>query len=141
VVDAYRRWHRLGRAHSVETWIDGRLAGGLYGVAIGRMFFGESMFAQEADASKIALCALIALARERGMPIIDCQQNTEHLARFGAREWPREEFERQLALSIGGAEGDEGDDRPGQWTYDPAHWRHLGLQPELNPRSADPQRA
>lgn len=123
MVAAYRRWHRLGRTHSVETWVDGHLVGGLYGVAIGRMFFGESMFAHRPDASKIALCALIALAREQRMPIIDCQQNTEHLARFGAREWSRADFERQLTLSLGGA----GDDRPQRWTYDPAHWRHLGL--------------
>ena len=72
--------------HSVETWVDGELCGGLYGVSIGRMFFGESMFAWRTDASKIALAALVALCREHGIELIDCQQNTRHLASVGARE-------------------------------------------------------
>jgi leucyl/phenylalanyl-tRNA--protein transferase len=125
MVDAYRAWHRAGRVHSVETWIDGRLAGGLYGVCIGRMFFGESMFAHVTDASKIALAALVAGCRARGIGLIDCQQNTRHLASFGAREWPRAEFERQLSLCLGGAD----DDRPGPWTYDVSHWPLLGIEP------------
>jgi leucyl/phenylalanyl-tRNA--protein transferase len=83
---AYSAWHRAGAVHSVETWIDGQLVGGLYGVGIGRMCFGESMFSQATDASKIALAALVAFCRAHGIGLIDCQQNTEHLASLGARE-------------------------------------------------------
>jgi leucyl/phenylalanyl-tRNA--protein transferase len=137
MVEAYRRWHRAGSVHSFETWIDGRLAGGLYGVAIGRMFFGESMFARVDDASKIALAALVAYCREHGMPIIDCQQNTAHLTRFGAREWPRELFERQLTLSIGGPNDDGG----GDWTYDSSHWRQLGLDDPAGPETESHRKA
>ena len=76
-------------SHSFETWIDGELAGGLYGVGLGRMFFGESMFARRTDASKIALAALVAFCRDRGIETIDCQQRTAHLASLGGRELPR----------------------------------------------------
>ena len=76
IVDAYGALHARGIAHSVEAWRDGRLVGGLYGVSIGRMFFGESMFARETDASKVALVHLVAIARARRMPLIDCQQET-----------------------------------------------------------------
>lgn len=93
---AYRRLHALGHAHSVETWIGGELAGGLYGVAIGRAFFGESMFTRVSDASKIALAHLVLQLRRWGYGLIDCQMNTAHLARFGAREIPRTAFSRQL---------------------------------------------
>lgn len=120
MVDAYVAWHRLGRAHSVETWIDGELAGGLYGVGIGRMFFGESMFARRTDASKIALCALVCFAREHGIPLIDCQQNTRHLASFGAREIPRDDFVAHVALASGGPD-------IADWTYHPALWDRLLL--------------
>lgn len=89
---AYGRLHRMGYAHSVEAWREERLVGGLYGVALGRVFFGESMFARETDASKVALAHLVALATEQGVPIIDCQQQTAHLASLGARPIPREEF-------------------------------------------------
>ena len=89
---AYGDLHRRGYAHSVEAWRDGHLAGGLYGVALGRVFFGESMFARETDASKVALAHLVAMLRERGVPIIDCQQQTSHLASLGARPIPRAEF-------------------------------------------------
>jgi len=118
---AYVAWHRAGRAHSVETWIDGELVGGLYGVGIGRMFFGESMFSRVSDASKIALAALVAFCRAHGIALVDCQQNTGHLASLGAREIPRVEFERHLALTLG-AQG------PPRWTYDPRHWARLGLE-------------
>lgn len=134
---AYRQWHRLGRVHSVETWIDGELVGGLYGVNLGRMFFGESMFSWVTDASKIALAALVAMCRARGIALIDCQQNTRHLASLGGREWPRERFERHLTLSIGGAAADEA----GQWTYHPAHWRLLDLHAEQPPATASPRPA
>ncbi len=89
---AYGELHRLGYAHCVEAWRDGRLVGGLYGVALGRVFFGESMFARETDASKVALANLVALLREQGVPIIDCQQETAHLASLGARPIPRARF-------------------------------------------------
>lgn len=96
MVTAYTRLHRAGHAHSVETWIGGRLAGGLYGVALGAMFYGESMFARAPDASKIALVHLVRHLERRGFGMIDCQMRTAHLARFGAREIPRAEFVRRL---------------------------------------------
>ena len=97
MITAYCELHRLGHAHSVETWINGELAGGLYGIALGRMFYGESMFARAADASKIALAQLVRRLERRQFGMIDCQMNTAHLARFGAREIPRREFSRHLA--------------------------------------------
>ncbi len=96
MIGAYVRLHRAGHAHSIETWIDGELAGGLYGLAIGRMFYGESMFSHSTDASKIAyahLCAFLA-GQECGM--IDCQMNTDHLASLGGHEIPRVQFVRAL---------------------------------------------
>jgi leucyl/phenylalanyl-tRNA---protein transferase len=114
----YAAWHRAGTAHSVETWVDGHLVGGLYGIGIGRMFFGESMFAHASDASKIALCALVAFCRGHGITLIDCQQATAHLASFGAREIPRAEFESHLARTLNAP-------APPAWTYDPAHWEKL----------------
>lgn len=92
VIDAYEALHRRGHAHSLEAWREGELAGGLYGVTIGKMFFGESMFARQTDASKVALVKLGAMLRWMGMPLIDCQQKTEHLASFGARPIPRRTF-------------------------------------------------
>ena len=118
MVAAYSAWHRLGRVHSVETWVDGRLAGGLYFVAIGRMFFGESMFAHTTDASKIALAALVALCRAHGVALIDCQQNTAHLASFGAHEVSRSAFEQHLKRAS--AQPDIAD-----WTYDSRMWLQL----------------
>lgn len=100
MVSAYTTLHAEGYAHSVETWIAGELVGGLYGVAIGRMFFGESMFARVTDASKIALAHLAPqLARWR-FGMIDCQMATSHLASVGAREIPRAEFMRNLAKLV-----------------------------------------
>lgn len=98
---AYRRLHATGHAHSVETWHDGQLVGGLYGVGIGRVFFGESMFSREADASKAALASLAGLCRESAIELIDCQVASEHLARLGSREIPRSEFSRYLARWVG----------------------------------------
>ena len=92
MIDAYIELHRLGHAHSVETWIDGALAGGLYGIAIGRMFYGESMFTRVPDASKIALAHLVQFAQSAGIPMLDCQQETSHLASMGASPIPRAEF-------------------------------------------------
>lgn len=123
IVAAYTDWHRAGRVHSFETWIDGQLVGGLYGVSIGRMFYGESMFSHRTDASKIALAGLVAFCRAHGITLIDCQQNTGHLASLGAHEVPRAAFEAHLAQALP-AEG------PRQWNYDPATWAQLGLRGE-----------
>ena len=95
-----QRAARRGCAHSVEAWREGRLVGGLYGVSMGRMFFGESMFACETDASKVALAHLMAIARARQIPLVDCQQETGHLASLGARPIPRAEFARRVATLV-----------------------------------------
>jgi len=97
IIDAYTALHKRGHAHSVEAWRDGELVGGLYGVAIGRMFYGESMFALEPDASKVALVHLVRVLRTLGFPMIDCQQETVHLASFGARPIPRDQFADRVA--------------------------------------------
>ena len=97
MIAAYTRLHQAGHAHSFETWIDGQLMGGLYGVAIGGAFFGESMFARAADASKIAFAHLVRQLQEWRFGMIDCQMTTPHLASLGAREVPRREFSARLA--------------------------------------------
>ena len=97
---AYLALHRAGHAHSFETWQDGELVGGLYGVRIGRMFYGESMFSTETDASKVALVGLVEDLRRRDMPLIDCQQRTPLLASLGAREIPRQDFLRRVAALV-----------------------------------------
>jgi leucyl/phenylalanyl-tRNA--protein transferase len=96
IIDAYCRLHELGHAHSVETWMDGKLVGGLYGVAMGKMFYGESMFHKVTDASKIAFVHLVRWLEKQGYGMIDCQMHTSHLERFGAREIPRSEFAARL---------------------------------------------
>jgi leucyl/phenylalanyl-tRNA--protein transferase len=96
MVEAYSGLHRAGIAHSVETWLDGELVGGLYGVALGRAFFGESMFMRATDASKVALVTLVRQLGRWGFGLIDCQMNTAHLASFGAREIARADFTRRL---------------------------------------------
>jgi leucyl/phenylalanyl-tRNA--protein transferase len=96
MIDAYARLAALGFAHSVEAWADGRLAGGLYGVAIGRMFFGESMFTRVTDASKVAFVQLVWQLERWGIPLIDCQVSTHHLASLGAREVSRADFVREV---------------------------------------------
>jgi len=96
MIAAYCELHRMGYAHSVETWLDGELIGGLYGVALGRMFYGESMFSRRTDASKIALAHLAAQLKRWNFGMIDCQMNTPHLASLGAREIPRKEFIARL---------------------------------------------
>jgi len=93
---AYQRLHELGYAHSVETWIEGELAGGLYGVAIGRMFYGESMFTRVRDASKIAMVHLVRHLQRQRYGMIDCQMHTRHLASLGARAIPRSDFSLKL---------------------------------------------
>jgi len=117
MVEAYVALHHAGFAHSVETWIDGRLCGGLYCVAIGKAVFGESMFSRTSNASKIALAALVGFCRHHGIAQIDCQQNTRHLAFMGASEVSRAEFlagvESSLALSAPA------------WQFDPLYWQAL----------------
>ena len=117
MVEAYCRLHREGYAHSVETWVNDRLVGGLYCVNLGRMVFGESMFSNAADASKIALAALVAFCREHHIAMIDCQQNTRHLASLGAAEISRDTFLRhvhQTALLT-----------PPRWNFSAPHWQKL----------------
>jgi leucyl/phenylalanyl-tRNA--protein transferase len=96
MIDAYCQLHALGVAHSVEAWRDGVLVGGLYGIALGRAFYGESMFARAPDASKIAFVRLVRQLQRWDFGMIDCQMNTAHLARFGAREIPRTDFIARL---------------------------------------------
>ena len=123
LIAGYTAWHDQGRAHSVETWVDGELVGGLYGVGggeFGRMFFGESMFARQADASKIALAGLVAFCRAHGITLIDCQQHSDHLASFGAREITRGEFEAHLNAVLGLTP-------PQDWNYHSSHWAQLGI--------------
>jgi leucyl/phenylalanyl-tRNA--protein transferase len=96
MAEAYGRLHRLGWAHSFETWLEGRLVGGLYGVAIGRAFFGESMFTRVTDASKVALVHGVELLRSRGTAIIDCQVASAHTRSLGAVDIPRAEFLTQI---------------------------------------------
>ncbi len=99
IITAYTALHHLGFAHSVECWKDGHLAGGLYGVALGGAFFGESMFTRVRDASKVALVHLVERLRQNGFVLLDTQFITPHLARFGAVEIPRNEYERRLVYA------------------------------------------
>jgi len=100
ILESFGRLHRLGFAHSVEAWREGRLVGGLYGVALGGAFFGESMFHRETDASKVALCALVERLRERHFRLLDLQWVTPHLATFGAIEMPRGRYLRELRAAL-----------------------------------------
>ena len=101
IVEAYCRLYELGHAHSVETWIAGKLAGGLYGVSLGRMFYGESMFHLVNDASTIAFVHLVRHLAAQGVGMIDCQMKTAHLATFGAREISRQAFAEHLSDLVG----------------------------------------
>ena len=123
MVQAYTRLHRAGMAHSVETWIDGELAGGLYVVNLGAMVFGESMFSRRSDASKIALAGLMALCRRHGITLVDCQQNTAHLASMGGRLMPRDPFVQHVRLALL---------QPApRWEFRPVYWReHLSIGDE-----------
>ncbi len=96
IIDGYSGLHRQGNAHSCELWLEDQLVGGAYGVAIGRMFYGESMFARVTDASKVALAYLVAFLHAQGVKMLDCQQQTGHLASLGARPIPRNLFMEQL---------------------------------------------
>lgn len=98
--DAYLRLHDLGWVHSVETWRDGRLVGGLYGVAVGGLFAGESMFHRETDASKVALVALVKMLRDGHRRLIDVQWQTRHLESLGVTEWPRRRYVHELSALL-----------------------------------------
>ena len=115
--------HPPGFAHSVETWIDGQLRGGLYCVAVGKAVFGESMFTVVDNASKIALATLVGFCRHHHIAQIDCQQNTRHLAFMGAEEMARPAFLAHVA--------DSALQRPPQWRFDPLYWQTL-LHSERN---------
>ena len=117
MVQAYQQLHRAGHAHSVETWVNGELVGGLYAISMGRAVFGESMFARVSGASKLALAALVALCRHHGVTQIDCQQNTPHLASLGARETSRADFLDTVDVDA---------QKPGfDWKFDAVYWTHL----------------
>ncbi len=110
IIEGYQGLHRLGYAHSAELWHSGRLVGGAYGVCIGRMFFGESMFARVPDASKVALAYLVHFLRSEGVQMIDCQQETSHLGSLGARPMPRSAFLEQMKPAL---------DKPPITTWEP----------------------
>jgi leucyl/phenylalanyl-tRNA--protein transferase len=112
MVEAYTELHRRGIAHSVEAWGGDALAGGLYGLSLGAAFFGESMFAREPDASKVAFVALVEQLRRWSIPLVDCQVYTPHLASLGATEWPRREFLAALRRAL------ERPTRLGPWRFD-----------------------
>ena len=114
---AYEAWHLLGHVHSIETWAHGELVGGLYGVSLGHMFFGESMFSRVPDASKIALCALVAFAKQHDIRWIDCQQNTRHLASLGAHEIAQAVFLNEVAKAVTLTAP--------AWEFLPLYWKNL----------------
>lgn len=113
MLDAYARLHELGYAHSVESWRDGKLVGGLYGVALGGVFFGESMFARATDASKVALVYLVRQLQAWRFQLIDCQLPSRHLFSLGAEEIGRRDFLDRLAPALALPE------RRGSWKFDP----------------------
>ena len=117
MVNAYCELHAQGLAHSVETWRNGELVGGLYCVALGRAVFGESMFMRRTDASKIALAGLVAFCKRHGIAMVDCQQNTPHLASLGAREIPRAAFLQHV---------EKARREPAPiWRFSPLYWSEL----------------
>jgi leucyl/phenylalanyl-tRNA---protein transferase len=129
---AYQALHKAGLAHSVETWVGGQLVGGLYCTAIGGAVFGESMFARQTDASKIALAALVALCLGQGVTLIDCQQNTSHLASLGARAIMRDDFCHHMAQ--------EALKKPLHWHAESVYWQLLDsrLDSSASPEPALP---
>ena len=125
MIAAYKDLHKAGHAHSIETWVDGELVGGLYCLNLGGMVFGESMFAHQTDASKIALSALVAFCKAKDISMIDCQQNTQHLSSFGAREIPRETFTAHVIQQTC---------RPNpEWIFEAHHWNEI-LSNNTEPR-------
>lgn len=117
MIQAYEDLHRMGFAHSAEVWSHGRLVAGLYFVALGRAVFGESMFSTISDGSKMALTQLVSVCRQHGVALIDCQQNTRHLASLGAREIPRDAFIRSVQLAINQPDID--------WPHQTLYWSAL----------------
>lgn len=124
MVQAYIALHQAGHAHSVETWRGGELVGGLYAVNLGGMVFGESMFAHETDASKIALAALVAFCRHHAIGMIDCQQNTRHLAFLGAAEISRDLFVAHVRQHRATP--------PPTWQFDPVYWQQILVKPDAD---------
>lgn len=119
MIAAYNDLHRTGLAHSVETWVNGELVGGLYCVGLGKSVFGESMFSRSSDASKIALAALVSFCRHHEIKQIDCQQNTSHLASLGACELSREQFIQNVAAGLM---------QPAPaWCFNPLFWQEILL--------------
>jgi len=112
MIDAYCKLHESGFVHSVETWYQGELAGGLYGVSLGKCFFGESMFTRISNASNIALVKLVEYLNTLSFDMIDCQLTTKHLLRFGAKEIPRVSFLNQLEESL------KAPTKRGKWCYE-----------------------
>jgi len=112
MIEAYEELHRLGYAHSFEAWEGDALAGGLYGVSLGQAFFGESMFSERPDASKVAFVKAVRWLADRDIRLIDCQVRTEHLLRFGAREIPRDAFLAELRRAV------EAPSMRGKWQLD-----------------------
>lgn len=112
MIEAYEALHDLGFAHSVETWQDGRLVGGLYGVSLGSAFFGESMFSRERDASKVALVHLVRQLGRWGFGLVDCQVRNDHLASLGAEQWRRTRFLETLTTCL------QAPTRRGPWSFD-----------------------
>jgi leucyl/phenylalanyl-tRNA--protein transferase len=117
MVTAYRALHDAGHAHSVETWINNELVGGLYCVNIGGAVFGESMFAHKTDASKIALAALVAFCQSKNIGMIDCQQNTQHLGSLGAAEKNRADFIARVAKNV--------QQPTPNWRFNPVYWNEI----------------
>lgn len=117
MIDAYEHLHQAGFAHSIETWVDGEMRGGLYLVSIGKAVFGESMFALDANTSKIALAALVCICKVAKISMIDCQQNTRHLASLGAQEMPRKIFHDHVVSAKYFPNID--------WQFDPLYWKQL----------------
>jgi leucyl/phenylalanyl-tRNA--protein transferase len=117
MVAAYTALHHAGHAHSVESWIDGELVGGLYLVNLGGMVFGESMFSHQSDASKLALAGLVAFSRANALPLIDCQQNTAHMASLGSEKLARTAFCQQVQTVL---------QQPvPTWQFDPVYWNFI----------------
>ena len=129
MAQAYGELHKAGHAHSVETWVNGELAGGLYCVNLGTMVFGESMFSHQTDASKIALAALVAFCHTAGVTMIDCQQNTGHLASLGAAEISRAAFATHLRQQLNASAP--------AWHFDSLYWQEI-LKTTATPLPATP---
>ena len=120
IIDLFTQLHDWGYAHSVESWRDGRLVGGLYGLALGQAFFGESMFSRATDASKVALVDLVARLKAGGFVLLDTQFVTEHLSRFGGIEIPKRDYLKRLKAAIR---------QPARFTTDAVDWRHAASPP------------